>query len=254
MVKDNTPPSTNHFDFVEAQDKAHRLQGESSYTKSILDDFLRVMNTMGEDAQDDYDRTLAELRKNPEDIIIEIARQEKATIISDYPKRWALIYAAADLRHPSSLPLLRNIVLTPIPPEESKDPHSFSTVGEETILRTTAVDGVRYLAEQGNDIALKSLYEFLTIPSISIRRASVQAILAIRKDKVARQELEQLLPKEQHFLLDVKVVHVTDVSQIENPERYLKESAKEMNSPKQPNLPSSFSGKKGSGERPKVQG
>jgi hypothetical protein len=72
---------------------------------------------MGEDAQEDYDRTLGELRKNPEDIIIEIARQEKATIISDYAKRWALIYAAVDLRHPSSLPLLRNIVLTPIPPE-----------------------------------------------------------------------------------------------------------------------------------------
>ena len=252
MVKDNPPPSTDHFDFVEAEYRVHRLRGES-YTKAILDDFLKVMNNVGEDAQENYDSSLEELRKNPEDVIVEIARQEKATIISDFPKRWALIYAAADLHHASSLPLLRNIVLTPIPPEESDDPHSFSTVGEETILRTTAVDGVRYLAEQGNDAAIKSLYEFLTIPSVSIRRASVQAILAIRKDKVARQELEQLLSRDQHFLLNLKAVHVSDVSQIENPERYLKASAKTINLPKQPNLPSTFRGKKGTGDRPKVE-
>src|SRR3712207_8247200 len=49
--------------------------------------------------------------------------------------------------------LFRSFVRTPIPLERSKDSHSFSTVAEETILRTTAVDGVEQLAAEGNDDA-----------------------------------------------------------------------------------------------------
>jgi hypothetical protein len=59
--------------------------------------------------------------------------------------------AAAELQHPAALPFLFNLVLTPIPPEESPDPHSFSTVAEETILRTTAVEGIGHLAKSRVD-------------------------------------------------------------------------------------------------------
>jgi hypothetical protein len=50
---------------------------------------------------------------------------------------------------------------TPIPPERSKNPHSFSTVAEETILRTTAIEGIKYLAADGSEAAIESLFDFL---------------------------------------------------------------------------------------------
>jgi hypothetical protein len=89
-------------------------------------------------------------------------RSQGATAIAthDYPTRWAHVHAASELRHPAALPFLRNLILTPIPPEESPDPHSFSTVGEETILRTTAVEGIGYLA-RGRADATEMLFEAL---------------------------------------------------------------------------------------------
>lgn len=249
MVRENSdstppPPSINHFDKVQMRDSSSHNSNfqpnnnnNISHTKSILNNFLNSINGMGEDAQKLYDENLQELRKKPEDIVIEIAREEKIVEISDYAKRWSLIHTANELKDRTSLPLLKNIVLTPIPPEKSKDPHSFSTVAEETILRTTAVDGVGYLAEQGDKEALKSLFEFISIPSISIRRAAVHGIMSTSKDKKVREKLKELLPNEQHFLLDLKPIDVRDVPQIKNPKQYLKVSLKgSADKPKQPKL------------------
>ncbi|HEX5185962.1 MAG TPA: HEAT repeat domain-containing protein [Nitrososphaeraceae archaeon] len=249
MQSNPPPPSIDHFDKVQMRDSSslnssYQLNNNNniSHTKSILDNFLNSINALGEDAQKIYDENLQELRKKPEDIVIEIAREEKIVEISDYAKRWSLIYTATELKDRASLPLLKNIVLTPIPPEKSKDPHSFSTVAEETILRTTAVDGVRSLAEQGDKEALKSLFEFVSIPSISIRRAAVQAILSTSKGKEVREKLKELLPNEQHFLLDLKPIDVRDVPQIKNPKQHLKASLKgSTDKPKQPKLQSNTS-------------
>jgi hypothetical protein len=129
------------------------------------------------------------------------------------------------LRHPAALPFLRNLILTPIPPEESPDPHSFSTVGEETILRTTAVEGIGYLA-RGRADATEMLFEALRQPSLSIRRAAVQSLLATVRGRRLRARIARALPEEHQFLLDLKAVSVRDVPQIRNPERHLSEAGR----------------------------
>jgi hypothetical protein len=111
--------------------------------------------------------------------------------------------------------------LTPIPPENSRSPHSFSTVKEETVLRTTAVEGIGNLAARGNQRAKETLFEFLSIDSISIRRASVQSLLAIDGD--ARDRIAQYLPPNHRFLLDVRPRAVTDVPQVRDPRVHLRE-------------------------------
>lgn len=195
------------------------------------------MNRTGKDAQSAYDTALADLRVHPEDTVIELARAVNGCDPTDYPERWALIHAAAELRHPAALPLLKSLVLTPIPPEDSEDPHAFSTVGEETILRTTAVEGVEYLAVNGDEAALAALFEFLEQPSLSIRRATVQAILATRGGQDLRGRIAELLPRDQQFLLDIKRVNVQDVPQVRDPRIHLNESVGEGKTTPAPRLP-----------------
>ena len=185
-----------------------------------INHFLAAMNAGGEDADEKYRVALEELRKYPDEIIVAIAQIE-ACGEHEYPLRWGLVYAATQMNHDAALPFLRHIVLTPIPPERSRTPHSYSTVGQETVLRTTAVEGVGRLAAMGNERALQSLFDFLSLASISIRRASVQAILAV--DEQLRDRIAEYLPPEQRFLLDIKPQVVTDVPQVQSPERHLRD-------------------------------
>jgi hypothetical protein len=204
----------------------------------LLGNLLAVMNATGDDAEDAYKAALKELRGDPEGVVVELVRAESASDPQDYPSRWALVHAAAELRHPATLPFLRNLALTPLPPEEIKDPHSFSIIEEETILRTTAVEAVGRLAVDGRREALDALFEILDQqPSLSIRRAAVQSILKSPRGRRLRGRVTESLPKEQQFLLDLKPTDVTDVPQIKRPERQLSESGRQAKVEGPPNLP-----------------
>ncbi len=160
------------------------------------------------------------MREYADEVIVELARAEARCKRSDNTLRWLLVYGAAQMKHTSALPFLHSFVLTPIPSEESTTSHSFSTVGEETVLRTTAIDGISYLALQGYERAVEALFEALEISSISIRRATIQALLSI--DANLRDRIADQIPLEFHYLLDVRPMQVTEVPQIENPERHLR--------------------------------
>lgn len=213
-------PNAKHIDILNLERSGNKAM-ESSY-KLLLENFLQAINNMGDDSEKLYKNALEQLRGHVKEIIVEIIRQETICEQTNYSRRWGLIFAACELKDNYSLPFLKNIVLAPIPHEQSKDPHSRSTVREETIIRTTAVDGIRSLAELGNKEALKSLFEFLSIPSLSIRRASIQGILANRNDDTTRKKILELLPKDQQFLVSLKPMKVQDFQQIDDPEKYLK--------------------------------
>ncbi len=187
----------------------------------LLHNFFVSMNQIGENAQADYEEALEQLRARPDETIAEIARVERLIAEENYPVRGALIFTASELRHPAALPFLTNFVQTRIPRERSQHVHTFSTVTEETILRTTAVMGVEQLAMADNRNALEALFTFLEVPSLSIRRAAVQAILATKEGQGLRTRVAALLPADQQFLLDIKRVGVHDVPQITNPQRHL---------------------------------
>lgn len=213
-------PSPNTTDKLENA-KHTELRLGSDPASVVLSNFLRTMNALGPDAEDNYERALREMKRNASGLTMTIARAEAACPQDNYQLRWGLVYAAVQMHHASTLPFLKKLVLTEIPPEETLTPHSSSTVAEETIIRTTAVEGIGYLAKKGKKEALNSLFEFLTIPSISIRRASVQELLKV--DKRLRAKISSLLPKEFHYLLDVNQKNVKDVPQVKNPRRHLKD-------------------------------
>lgn len=228
----NSPPS--------ASDALHRPErkrphGPESPAGTLLTNFFAAMSGAGDDAEDQYRRALTNLRKYADLVMVEIARSHSECNAGDYPTRWAHVHAASEMRHPAALPFLRNLILTPIPPEESPDPHSFSSVGEETILRTTAVEGIGHLASRAD--AIETLFEALRQPSLSIRRAAVQSLLASARGRKLRARIAKALPEEQQFLLDLKAVSVRDVPQIKNPERHLSQAGRRGGIAPAPSLP-----------------
>jgi HEAT repeat protein len=203
----------------------------------LLMNFLEAMNAAGDEAEAAYKEAVSALRERADDVVVEIARQENRCRTRDYSTRWGLIYAASELEHPTSLPFFRSVVLTPIPPEESDDPHSFSTVAEETILRTTAVDGVARLAAEGNREAVEALLAFLSVPSFSVKRAAVQGLLAVRQGESLRDRIEERLCPEDRFLLEIRPLDVRRATQIDNPEADLSEEGRTAVKERPPDLP-----------------
>jgi hypothetical protein len=202
----------------------------------LLANFIAAMNAADGDAEPRYRSALEALRKRADEVVVEIARAEGRCEETDYPTRWALVHAAAQLRHPSALAFLRTLVLTPIPAERSPDPHSFSSVAEETILRTTAVEGVGALAADGDKNALAALLEFLDIPSRSVRRAAIQSVYAAPRGRRLRKRMEAALPASQHFLLDIQPIEVGQAPQVKRPPRHLSPAGRKSKAPAPPGL------------------
>lgn len=184
-----------------------------------LHDFLSAAYMQSDEGDEAYKRALERLRSQAEAVVPELSRIEATLRETDYPTRFALILAASELRHPAALPWLRNVALTRIPAERSSDPHSFSTVAEETILRTMAVDGIGNLARDGNGDAVEALFQCLGTPSLSIHRAAVQQLL--QSPNVSRDRIVSTLPEDQHFLLDLRRIDVREAPQIRNPQQTL---------------------------------
>lgn len=213
------------------------IRSAPSPAGQVLLNYLSAINAAGNDAEEVYKEAVAAMRERVEDVATEIARMDGCCRARDYSGRWGLIYAASELSHLAALPYLRSVVLTPIPAEESPNPHSFSTVAEETILRTTAVDGVSRLAAEGHPAAIETLFSFLRVHSISIKRAAVQGLLGVKQGENLRGKIEAHLCPDERFLLDIRPLEVRRATQIDNPEANLSEEGRAANKEVAPDLP-----------------
>jgi hypothetical protein len=211
----------------------------SSRTSAAISNYLRAVVQVGDDAQENYRRALANLRRHPETATTELAATYGRVHARNYPLRWALVFAAGELRHPSALAFLNYIVETPIPPEPMEPSHGFSIVGEETILRTTAIEAIGHLASKGNEKAVNALLHALKQPSISMRRAAVQALRGTKQFEKLHDRIRAELPPDQHFLLTLSTPKVDRVPQVSDPRRFLSEQARSMETEPAPGLPGS---------------
>jgi len=192
-----------------------------------LNNLLQVIAGLGDDAEEEYQRALKDVREDPEEVLVEVAQASSDCCEHDYPLRMALVQIATELRHPATLPYLANIIKTPIADEKSQDPHSFSTVAEETIIRTAAVDGVAELARDGDERASRLLMEFVRLPSFSIRRAAVMGLLATKDADQFREEIKSMLPDDQQFILEMRRIEVREAPQVMDPTRHLRDKLRE---------------------------
>ncbi len=217
--------------------RKNQIQISKSPSGILLRNFLDSMYRQGDNAEEEYQRLQKELTDHAEEVLVEIARASNDCVEQDYAFRLALVQVAAALRHPGALPFFASIVKTPIPSEKSQDPHSFSTVAEETIIRTMAIDGIAEHAKSGNESALNLLIECIKLPSFSIRRAAIQGIFSTNQADQLKERIKDLLPEDQHFLLNLRRVSVREVPQVKDPTSHLSTKLPEGRVPTPPNFP-----------------
>jgi hypothetical protein len=178
----------------------------------LIVDVVNKMGAFGEDAEELYRAALDHLRHSSRKVVKIIVDELADLPAEQYLDRWSLVQLLAELRDPASLRALDSILDSKIPPETSSDLHSFSSVGEEVMIRTTAVEALTRMAANGNTHALALLLKHTRHPNFSVKRAAVQGYLA-HGGPNARKELRRVMPTEDYHILRIQRVDVRDVPQ-----------------------------------------
>ena len=211
-------PTMDTDDDLKVETVAHPFRfrefaNESEVTALIVEAVNRISGA-GESAEEDYRGCIDKLSRKTK-LVSSIIQAEYFDLPDDaYLDRWALIMLAVELQNGRILNFFKKVLSSEIPGERSKDPHSFTTVGEEVMIRTTVIEGLERLAADGNEGAVELLFRNIGHESFSIRRAATQALLAVGGDEM-RRKLEDELPKRHHDLLKIRRTAVQEAEQAE---------------------------------------
>jgi hypothetical protein len=181
--------------------------------QALVVDAVNKMGGVGEDAEDNYQRALTALAQRADDAVDVIVTEYEALPEERYLDRWSLVHLLAELRQPAAAGALNRIITSRIPAEKARGSHDASTVAEEVMIRTTAVEGVVRLSADGLEEARKILLRHARNRTFSIRRASVQGLMETGTD-ADRKELRALLKERgDERLLRIQRMDVREVPQ-----------------------------------------
>ena len=218
LDKRGDTPSLDTNDELNVEEIAHpfrfqKYSKEAELTELIVEAVNR-MGGSGELAEENYRLCVDKLCRKSK-LTSQIIQAEYFDLAEDaYLDRWGLTMLAVELQHQNGLAFFDKILAGAIPKEKSKDPHSFTSVGEEVMIRTTAIEGLERLAANGNDDAIEVLLGNISHEVFSVRRAATQALIAVGGKKMLKK-LKSELPKRHHDLLKI---HRTDVRNAEQAE------------------------------------
>lgn len=202
-------------DRLELKIMASPFQFERSVDAELAGRIAEAINRMGgagEHAEACYQQALDALGRRAKEVVKALAEELDRLDESSFLDRWALVQLMAELKHESSLEPLDRLLASRLPEERSKDPHSFTTVGEEVMIRTTAVEAATRLAADGSERACELLLRHTACENFSVKRAAIQGYLAHGGEK-ARDVLLKQLPERDHFILGIQRVDVRQVPQ-----------------------------------------
>jgi HEAT repeat protein len=209
-------PKVDRDDSLRVELKPHPFSFKESPNNQLNERVVEAINMMGgvgSEAEAYYQSALEALRKQSAEVTSLVAAEYRSLPRDQYLDRWSLVQLLAELRDPSSLPILDEIISARLPTEQSKDPHSFSTVGEEIMIRTTAVEAVTRIASK-DERALEILIKHVQHKNFSIKRAAIQGYLE-QGGKDAREVLANLLSQKERSILDIRRIDVRQVPQAE---------------------------------------
>jgi hypothetical protein len=217
-------PAARDDQFEVAADRVAPLSAERPLsTASLVAETVELMNAAGESAEQKYQSRLDLLRERAGEVVSEVGARYDALEEDQYLERWSVVQLLTDLRRSASVNVLEEILRRPIPPERSPDPaHGFSTVGEETIIRTTAVEALARLAADGDQRSKQALLGNVRHPSFSVRRAAVQAIVDTGDADLVERARRELADTDDRRLFELRRVEVQSVPQAEGG-RFLKQ-------------------------------
>jgi hypothetical protein len=199
-------------DHLEANEQQRIPLGRDEVSE-LVSDALAAMTASGVDAERDYQRSLAALEHNPAsaDTIASVYRQLDE---DRYLERWSAIQLITDMRGTGSVDFLADVLRQPIPEERGSDPaHGFSTVAEEVMIRTTAIEALSRRLAAGDRSAGDVLLSQLGSEILSIRRAAIQAATDSGDEALARRVRETVAGTDDEWMLSIRRSGVGSVPQ-----------------------------------------
>lgn len=188
--------------------------------RPVLQQAINLMAGVGDEAEEAYQAALAPLRAAGA-VVIPLIQDVYSKLPEDqYLTRWSVVQLVADLQTLDAIGFLERILSTPIPPERSPDPHSLTTVGEEVMIRTTAIEALARLSANGNTQALEAIRQQVRHQNRSVRIAAVTTLVEQGGDSV-RQQLADLLPEDERSFVDIRRLAPSEVLQPDPTEHLL---------------------------------
>ncbi len=203
-------------DTLETQRTEHPFSFQTSKDKelnAVIVDAINRMGGVGDDAEENYRRALRSLTKWGPGVLDVIVAEYDDLPEDRYLDRWSLVQLIVELRYPEAVKALNRILAARIPAEKIKKSHDMSTVAEEVIIRTTAVEGLVRLSADGVAEARDVLLKHAAHRTFSIRRACVQGLMQTGTDDDKRKLRRLLKERKEESLLKIKQVDVRSVPQ-----------------------------------------
>jgi hypothetical protein len=217
MPIDDAPRVGGNKDFVDALSISalHRypdVSGDERLYRTLID-ALGAMTASGPDADEVYNGIVRRLGEDEEFVVVVLKTLESLEE-SEYQERWALLQLAIDLEHPAAGEYLAEFVRRPIPEERSADPvHGVSTVTEEVILRTTAIEGLARLFRRDFDSTEVLLETVASSDYAAVRRASWFALIDGGRDDAVERARGLLQESEYGWIVDLRRIPVQEAEQ-----------------------------------------
>ncbi|MEO6092511.1 MAG: hypothetical protein ABIT04_04700 [Novosphingobium sp.] len=189
-------------------------RGNQPELGALIVEAINLMGGAGPCAEENYQRAVDRLARNAGAVVVLLAEEYERLDASQYLDRWALVHLMVELRHDAALDFVDRLLSRKLPEERGVDLHSFSTLAEEVMIRTTAVDVLTGLAHDGSSRAVELMLRHVGHENFSVRRAAVQGYLE-HGGEGARETLLKHLPERDQHLIDIKRVDVRTVPQAE---------------------------------------
>lgn len=139
---------------------------------------------------------------------------------TEYAFRFALVYAAGEIRSPVALGFLEEVLAKEIPPERWPGGHQRSTVAQETSIRCQAVEAIAGIAAIPDAEGLSSIVRIVRDLDYAVRVMAAQAIRDLPGRPITDEQIRQALPKgEAETILAMRRVPVTELTVEEVPVR-----------------------------------
>jgi hypothetical protein len=214
--KSSDTPFLGGPDTLETKVVEHPFSFKGSSDKELNGLIVEAVNRMGgtgEDAEDNYQRALEALRGRAEEAVDVLFAEYEAMAEEKYLDRWALVHLLSELRTPSTAKAFNRIITSRIPAEKAKESHDISTVTEEVMIRTTAVEGLVRLSAEEVEEARSVLLRHAGHRMLSIRRACAQGLMETGGDDDKRALRALMKERGEERLLRIKRIDVREAPQ-----------------------------------------
>ncbi|MFN0176303.1 MAG: hypothetical protein ACKVU0_16780 [Saprospiraceae bacterium] len=201
--------------FFDPEQKQLEIFGNSPQSQS-LQAHMRALNAFGDSADLHYKESLSRIRADST-IHIEIISTYQRVPENLYYARAQLILTLSDLETDASLDGLYSIASRVPGAEKSKDPE-YSTRAQESIISTTATEGISQLAMKGNETAFRHLNTLVNSEDITVRQMAIRGILTSQlggEEQLKADQLRAIIPKDQHWMITSKQ---TDIRSVPHPD------------------------------------